>query len=227
MLNALHNAFCLLGCWAHCCSHWTAGTSSPRSRPAELLPSLYPVQHCSIPGSAHDIFLCWTVRCWLWSNASMYFNPSVRLFSPQGVSSTPQLYASPNLLRIHSTPAYRSPTIPLNRINPRNEPWRMLLVIVHQSDVAPFTRTFWTLLSRHFITQHQVNLFISQLNNLSRRIPWGMVSKVLLKYRMITFAVFPTLLLFPRLFPFLLCSSCKEEHTTGATSELWIYTESQ
>lgn len=74
----------------------------------------------------------------------------------------------------------------LIRTVPRTEPRRTLLVTGYQSDVALFTTILWALPSSQFITQNSMNLLISQLDNLSRRMLWGAVPKALLKWRKIT-----------------------------------------
>lgn len=68
-------------------------------------------------------------------------------------------------------------------------PWNWALT-GHQSDVVSFGTTLWALPFRQYFTEHTMNLPIPQLDNLSRRMLWGIVSKALLKSRTIS-ATFP------------------------------------
>lgn len=69
----------------------------------------------------------------------------------------------------------------IDRIVHRLEPWGTLLETGHHPDAALFTTALWALPLSQFITQHDVNLFISQLDNLLRMILRGSVLDVFLK----------------------------------------------
>jgi len=71
----------------------------------------------------------------------------------------------------------------LNSTGPRIEPWGTPRVSSYQPDAAPLTTTLWALPFSQFFTQCTAYLLISQLDNLSRRMLWGTVSKALLKSR--------------------------------------------
>lgn len=91
-------------------------------------------------------------------------------------TAPPRLVWSVNLLWMHSTPASRSKQLKLillikmlNRIGPRIEPWGMLLVTIHQPDVAPFT--FWAPWLSQFIILCSMSLFIVRALQTERLCP--------------------------------------------------------
>lgn len=76
---------------------------------------------------------------------------------------------SSDLLMVHSASASGSLINISNRTDPRIQPWGPPQVTGCQPNVAPFTTTVWALPFSQFFTQHTVNLLISQLNSLFRR----------------------------------------------------------
>lgn len=75
------------------------------------------------------------------------------------------------LLRMHSSPASRSLIKMSNWTGPRIGPWGVPLMTSYETDVAPFTTAVWALPPSQFITECYMYLLISQLDNLSRRMP--------------------------------------------------------
>lgn len=95
---------------------------------------------------------------------------------------------------MHSTSASKSLIKMLNRTSPRNESWGTLLVTVCQPDAASFIMALWAPPFSHIITSKVSPAhyrLISQSDNLSRRVLWGIISKAFLKCKKITTTAFP------------------------------------
>lgn len=171
VFNAFQNVVCPLGCQSTVLAHAKpAVTSIPQISLYQaafqpLISQSVPVQHLSLL----NFMLLLTVQCSKVSRSLC----KVSCYSRESTAS-PILVSSAYLLRMHSIPVPRSLR---KRSNNCTKPLGTPLGTVRKTDVAPFTIVFWVLRSIQFITQHSVNLFNSQLDNLTRRILWGMVSR--------------------------------------------------
>lgn len=81
------------------------------------------------------------------------------------------------MLRMHYTLAYKLLMQILNGTIPRIKLRRTALVTVWQPDAAPIATGLGALPSSQLIIQPSMNLFISQLDNLSRSVLWEIIWK--------------------------------------------------
>jgi len=169
--------------------------SIPRSLSTELPPSHWAPRLCLCVALLHPRFRTrhfpvLNFKLWMTAQCSNLSRFLCKASCPSRVNSTSQFSIISKLAKgaLHSY--IRSLIKMLNRAGPRIEPWGASPVTGWQPDVPPPTMTHWTLLFN--ISQRSMNLFISQLDSLSRRMSQGTLSKIWLKSRKIMSTAFPS-----------------------------------